>query len=64
MKGARMSKDEKAARALFRTPAGQAWMKQALTGKVTPKASANLQATRANLAKKRGEKPQGGSRSG
>lgn len=47
-----MNKDEKAARTLFRTPAGQAWMKQALTGKVTPKASANLQAMRTNLRKK------------
>lgn len=47
-----MDKDEKAARALFRTPAGQAWMKQALQGKVTPQASANLQATRANLKDK------------
>jgi hypothetical protein len=48
-----MNKDEKATRTLFRTPAGQAWMKQALTGKVTPRASANLQATRTSLRKKR-----------
>jgi len=47
-----MTKDEKAARTLFKTPAGQAWMRKALTGKMDEKTSANLQATRVNLRKK------------
>ena len=44
-----MDSNEKAMRTLMRTPAGQDWMKKALSGKVDEKASERLQATRVNL---------------
>ena len=45
-------KDENLSRALFRTPAGQDWMRTALQGKVDEKASERIQTTRASLKAK------------
>lgn len=48
-----MDKDEKTMRALFKTPAGMAWMDKALAGKMDEKTSDRLQQTLTNLKKKR-----------